>query len=182
MPEGETTESQETKRKTLQDMHKLSKKEWDWKVIKKNMEESFYLQRKDINGSLAANSNARRKRKRPAAELEENVDQPDENLTVSAIRERWPFLFTPRGMNYHIKKLTGIDFKDKLGEFIKEESGLLIEFLPCKGEEQARIKRDMIRAERNGHSPIKFPTVLQMLAAFLLVRFVEVSILNNKSC
>lgn len=46
LPEGETEETQENKRKILVDMHQLSKKEWNWKAIKKNMEETFYLQRK----------------------------------------------------------------------------------------------------------------------------------------
>ncbi|KAJ1526538.1 hypothetical protein ONE63_008125 [Megalurothrips usitatus] len=50
LPDSETEDSQEEKRQSLVDMHMLSKKEWDWKIIKKHSEESFFLQMKDING------------------------------------------------------------------------------------------------------------------------------------
>lgn len=105
-------------------------------------------------------------------------------MSVSNTKERWPFLFTARGMNYHFKNLTGIDLRDKVTDFSREECNVLIEYLACKNDDQARTRRDMLRAERNGHSSTKLPTAVLMLVKALkddlsfFVTFVEVSVCN----
>lgn len=183
LPENATEESLEEKRNDLKEMHTLTPKEWDWKMIKKSMEESHFLQRKDINGALAAAASKQKSRKRKRGETNEQVDNDlTEKVSIVDIKDRWPFLFSSRGMNYHFFNLTSVDFRDNLSSFVQEDGSLLIEFLASKGDELSKMKLDMVRAERNGLRSTKLPTVLKMLTkalkddVSLLVRFVEVNV------
>lgn len=181
LSEESSEESEENSREILKSMHTLSRKEWEWKLIKKHMDGSFYLQRKEINGPLAtpAKSSKNKKRKRQAVDEDDNLEQV-QNVSISDIKDRWPFLFTCRGMNYHFMNLTGIDFRSNMFEFVQEDSVILIEFLASKNENLAAMKLEMVRAERNGCTSAKLPALLKMLVNALkddfsyLVRFVEV--------
>ncbi|KAK3926287.1 N-acetyltransferase SLI1 [Frankliniella fusca] len=175
LPLEETPESLESLCQELAAMHKFSEREWDWKIIKQKMEASYYLQRKDINESVEQCTS--RKRKRQSLE-DEDEDDP-ERQTVSNIKKRWPFLFSPKGMNIHFRCLTGINFREALSNFIQDDCSDIIEALACKGEDLAKIRRQMVKAETNGHTSVKFPTAIKMLACALkddmsrLVQFVE---------
>lgn len=182
--EGEdTVESQEAKREKLLDMHRLSKKQWQWKAIKSNLEESFYLQRRDINGDLATAALSRSKsKKRKRQESEADVDDPvPKGMPIAEVKIRWPFLFTPKGMNYHFRKLTGQDFRDLLSKF-SSETVMMIEYLACKGEEFAKLKRRLDRADRAGQVDAKLVGLFMMLILNFkesidwIVAFVDVSL------
>lgn len=186
LPEKATEESQETIKEALKNMYRLSPKEWDWKLIKKYMEDSFYLQRKEINGALAeaAAASKLRTRRKKKKDNEENEEPEAEEERVSAqdIKKSWPFMFTSRGMNYHCFHLLKVDIRDHMFNFIQDEGNLLIEFLACRGQDLSKIKMDMVKAERNNLSNTKLPTILRMLSkalkddVSLLLRFTEVNV------
>ncbi|KAK3923523.1 Enolase 1 [Frankliniella fusca] len=156
LPASETEASQEEKRITLLNMSRLAKKNWDQKTIKKLMMETYYLQRKDINGEVvAAKPKNNKKRKRREMEDEENesqADDPPQGMNVSLVRERWPFLFTSKGMNQHCKTLTGTDFHDSLYEWINSDNAdILIDLLATKSDDLAYMRRRMVREEKKGN-------------------------------
>lgn len=184
LEEGETLESQESIRELLLNMHKLTKKQWQWKEIRSNMERSFYLQRKDINGGLASAAVGKKNKKRKrGSDGPNDLDDPtpvSKGMPIAEVKERWPFVFTSKGMNYHFRMLTGQDFKDLLSKF-SSEVVTMVEYLACKGEEFARLKRRLDRADRAGRADAKFIGLLLMLIKFFkeninyLVTFVDVS-------
>lgn len=164
LPDGETEESLLQKKSALQDMFKLSKKQWNWTAIKDHLQATFYLQRKDINGPEAnvTNSKSKKRKRNPVVEEENVADQPT-RLTVSQLTEEWPFIFKAKGMNIHFKQLTGVDFKQKFNNFISQQGVVLTEFLACKNEDLAKIRRKMTRAETRSYKSPTAKAVLQMV-------------------
>lgn len=165
-PSNQTEESQENIMQELQAAYKLSRKDRDWKTIKTNMEESFYLQRQHINGSLAENS---KKKRRRVDEQGNDAAESTEQKSITDHKENWPFLFTSKGLNLHYKLLTGIDFKDKLHNYVTENGNIVIDFLAFKNEPLRKLIRKMLKADRQGHRSTVLPTLLKMV----LVNFGE---------
>jgi len=179
LPDDESEDSLLQRKKTLQDIFKLTKKQWDWKVIKGHMDATFSLQRRDINGPEEVNgpSNAKKRKRSEAQETDESLPP---KMTVVQISQEWPFLFKARGLNHHFLQLTGIDFREKFCSFIRQEGNVLVEFLACKNESLAKIKRKMTRAEARSFKSTAASAVIQMLPVYFgeklndMVTFVEV--------
>ncbi|KAK3922736.1 Serine hydroxymethyltransferase [Frankliniella fusca] len=51
LPAGTTEESLENIRLDMKKTYRVSRKDWDWRVIKKQLQDSYYLQRKHINAN-----------------------------------------------------------------------------------------------------------------------------------
>ncbi|XP_034245717.1 uncharacterized protein LOC117647854 [Thrips palmi] len=176
LPDGETEESLLQKKETLQDMFRLSKKQWNWKSIKGHLQSTFYLQRKEINGPASASASASKSKKRKRVAEEENeVDQP-RGMTVGQIAEEWPFLFKAKGMNIHFTQLTGVDFKEKFNNFINQEGTVLVEYLACKSEDLAKIRRKMTRAEARSLKSTTAKAVIQMIIIYFKEKLEDMAV------
>lgn len=163
LPEDQSIETMEQIKTELQSMHTVSRRDWNWRVIKPKLSDSYFLQRKEINGSLALSTRARKRN-----QTEETPDDPTEaDLTIVQLHSKWPFLFTSRGINFHFNLLTGLDFKDKLSDFITEEGPDLVEFLGSQNDTLRRIYRRMRKAEKQGHGQTTLGAVVLMLISYL---------------
>lgn len=164
LPDQATIESLTRKRDELKTMHRMSKKDWDWKTIKRKMEETYYLQRKDILSSLPPKEPASKRRKKGSNENEATVDdvQVYSTLSMVQIKESWPFLFTSQGINQHFKTLTGVNFHEKFTEYIRNNAVNIIDFLSSQNEDMLKLKRRMERAERGGCGSAKTVALLLM--------------------
>ncbi|KAK3920796.1 Glucose-1-phosphate adenylyltransferase large subunit 2, chloroplastic/amyloplastic [Frankliniella fusca] len=155
LPEGESEESLEKIRVDLKKTYRLSSKDWDWRVIKKKLQESYYLQRKLIN-SNAVVTQPRKGNKKRRDDGENNDETADDFRTIPDVKDKWPFLFTTHGMNIHFKQLTDVDLKTCISTFVAKEGNQLIDFLSTKGEALAKLKRRMVRAEEQRHGFVPF--------------------------
>lgn len=165
----------------------MSRKDWEWRTIKKKMEESYYLQRQDIILSHPSNKPVSKKRKRNS---DENNEATADDVEVAAkilmpqIKENWPFLFTSQGMNHHFKILTGVNFHEKFTEFVRNKGSNFVEYLSCQSEALCKLKRRMQKAERTGSGSTTTVALLLMLIKQFgdketsLVQFVEVSCIS----
>lgn len=188
-PHNETDETQEQKRLRLLNMHHLAKKEWNWKEVKKLSEETFYWQRQDLQKTIdrpPTPAPKKRKRKDPNEEVDEDepaaIAPQAPKLTLSQIKERWPFLFTIKGLHYHFKALTSKDLRENLDQYIRNTAGLLCEYLATKSDSLAKLSRQMKRAEKAGCSQAKQSGLILMLLEYFkerqsqdFMRFVDVS-------
>lgn len=80
LPEGETEETQEEHRNDLMTTYHQSRKDWNYMNIKQTIVNSFYLQRKDINGDIevtASRTGKHKKRKIQQPQNTENIDADD---------------------------------------------------------------------------------------------------------
>ncbi|KAK3919972.1 ATP-dependent 6-phosphofructokinase subunit alpha [Frankliniella fusca] len=183
-PEGETEQSLVRRRDNLKSLFDHGRRHWDWRRIKVEMEITFYLQRKNINGPVSVPKPSSRRR-RPQPENEENEQSGDEQaadnraMTVVELKTEWPCLFKAAGMNYHLKLLTGSDFILQLDTFLAEDGKFLVEYLASKGETQAATRRKMIRSETRGNMDAYLAALIKMLTEYFsedeaaLVSFVE---------
>ncbi|XP_052129546.1 uncharacterized protein LOC127750908 [Frankliniella occidentalis] len=181
LPPSETEESLEIIRLDLEKMSRISKKDWDWRIIKKKLTDSYYLQRKHINVTIAPAPQQKKgtKRKRATVEEEEEESTDDPVVSVPVIKSKWPLLFSAQGMNIHFKILTNVDLKGKISAYVASESKRLIEFLSTKNDSLAKLKRNMARAEEQGLGSTKLVATINMLICYFkedmeyFVRFTE---------
>lgn len=180
LPDGETMESQERIMTELKEMNNTPRKDLDSRLVKVKLISSFYLQRLHINGPALEKPKPPRGKKRNRQD--ENLDNPSPGPSyVASLKENWPFLFTPAGMNIHFFLLTKVQFRDRLSKFITEESEVMIDFLGCKNEPLAKLKRQMIRAEKQSRGFARLVGLLLMLIQYFndelsaFVSFTEVS-------
>jgi len=185
LPHAHTNESQEKLMHELLGMAKLPKSKLDMRALLLKMKDSYYLQRVHINGSLPTEA-AKRGRKRSHKEAN-NETQAPQGLKIPALKENWPFLFVPAGINIHFKQLTNVDFRDNLSRFIREEATDLMDYLATRNEVLARIKRRAMRVQdQAGESAIlKLVGLLEMLIQYFgdemksFIRFTEVGIVKG---
>ncbi|KAK3915677.1 Transcription antitermination protein NusB [Frankliniella fusca] len=167
LPSGQTLEYQGILCKDLKTMYKVSRRDWDWRQIRPKLQESFYLQRRDINGTLVPKEKKKSKR---ADQLDEaEVDEP-EDKSILELQIDWPFLFTSKGINIHFHLLTGVDFSEKLSDFISETASDLIDFFTSRSganDGMHALKRKMVLAEKQGHGNTSLCGVLLMLIEYL---------------
>ncbi|XP_052128730.1 uncharacterized protein LOC127750630 [Frankliniella occidentalis] len=152
LPEGETEESLEEKRKKLLDIFEnTDHKSWNWDgETLPLLEATHSMQRKDINTQSDAHKKTSRKRKR-----NEDPAPPEPAKTTDGIIEDWPLLFSTRGLNFHIKILTGVPLIEKFADFLTDdEFSSLIDFLATRKqqdkEENHKVKAAMDQAIKRG--------------------------------
>lgn len=114
------------------------------------------------------------------------VDEEEaNNFTTAYIRERWPFLFTSKGMLNHFNFLTSTQMADQIENYLTEEIDNVLEFLvPKKGARNKRVKKRMNAAitENEDTNSCKITALVLMLANFFkedkncLIKLVEVCI------
>ncbi|XP_034255357.1 uncharacterized protein LOC117653660 [Thrips palmi] len=177
LPSGETESSQTKLMTELKHMSTLAKKDLNWRTIKCKMEDSFYLQRKHINGDLPDQVQRKRGKKRQRdSDVADNEDVPS---NMPGLKSDWPFLFTIKGMETHFKLLTDVDFGEKLSTYMSEEADNVYEYLATKSKSLALAKRKMERSEKQGCAFARLAGLLLMLVEHfgddiqLLVRFTE---------
>ncbi|KAK3920757.1 Alpha-1-macroglobulin [Frankliniella fusca] len=163
LPEGESEVSQTRKRENLKILFDNSRRHWDWRRVKIEMQASFYLQRKNINGPIEARPPSRKRQRVTNLEDEDGTSSGETAMTVEELKVEWPCLFKPIGMNYHFSFLTGVDFYGQLDNFMIVEGKLLIDYLSSKGENQARVRTNMTRAEARGNTEAPLVALIKIL-------------------
>lgn len=200
---GETQDSLETKRVELVQIFNTQRpRAWDIEHIREMMNETYALQRRDINRqaeNLAKLQKEASKRKRAAKnnKNKENISPEQETgsvdepviITTIMLQEKWPFLFKPDGMMNHFEELTKVKFDELLDTFLQEEAQKVMEFFAAKkkGEGMKKIKKKLdkgLRRATEKGSDLNSPTVtafLAMLSKYLnedfgfLIRVIEVN-------
>ena len=99
-PIGHTLESQEDCRVKLREYFTQAGPEGNEAWVDKAMEETYFMQRQDINS----------------------------NMPLESIQDKWPFLFVPKYYLKHFEKLTSSNPRDNLTESLKEKKELLFKF------------------------------------------------------
>lgn len=107
--------------------NEVRSREWIWRDILDKMEQTYAVQREDINTQTPP----KKRRARGAPHPPPTVQA----MSTVDIARRWPFLFRPQGMLQHFKILTQKDLEAKFDEY-QETAEHLVEYLAKKlGEE-----------------------------------------------
>lgn len=190
----------ETKRAELSEIFStIRPSAWDDEKIKDLMNQTYALQRKDINiqaENLAKHQKEAAKKKRNnknKKNKDSTVPEPESQvvnepvITTIMLQEKWPFLFQPNGMMNHFEELTKVKFDELLDSFLQEEAPKVMEFFTAKKKKAMKkikqtLDKRIKRATEKG-SDLNSPTVtgfLAMLSKYLnedldfLIRLIQV--------
>lgn len=161
LPDGDSGANQLKVKDGLKKIMENTVRHWDWRRVKTMMEESFYLQRRNINGPSEQPS--RRKRRPGVLDSDEEDDATEKAMTVPELLIEWPSLFKPKGMNHHFALLTGVDFFTQLDKFMADEGKILIDFLASKNTQHGRVRTEMTIQERRGNADAPLVALIRVL-------------------
>lgn len=146
-------------REHLQNMHRLNPNTWDINEIKKNMTETYELQREDIV-----------KIKEKVSSQEDLIQsEPDEVNPVKAlseIKELWPFLFEKPVLSDHHKRLTGRELYSNAKEFMLSKVDFFLMFFTSSST--ANIKNLALRLKADPYFEISPVAPKKLLCTVLM--------------
>lgn len=116
LPADQDESQQENIRQALVETYAQNGPKYVTANITTNMEDTYYLQRKDI---IDSNS-------------------------ITELSAKWPFLFTERYLNDHFLKLTGVDALSCVSASLPEKAKLLREYFEYKGNKTPRKVRELL--------------------------------------
>lgn len=155
--EAERTEHQQIK-EYLINLHSSGIAGWDWNEIGNNMTITYSLQREDILKSKEVVVRAQE-------EEEDEMEVAPEDQSLTILKNLWPFLFEPRGLQIHHDRLTGRNLQEKIDNFIRDDLDLTLLFLSSSAKSSVKNLKLKQKLDRLNLLPAKkVLAVVQMLA------------------
>lgn len=142
-------------REHLQNMHFGN--HWEWDSIKKDLNESYALQRQDIVSC-----------KERVLEQEESIDEDADSpaeLALKNLKELWPYLFSIPGVSLHHNKLTGRDITAPLEDFLENSLEPFLLFMISNSNANTKNLQLRLKLEQKN----LLTTVLSRFLALILM-------------
>lgn len=160
----DSPKQQET-RERLQNIHKLNPRSWDYDAVRKDMIETYELQREDIIKVKELFDEEEEK----SAEGEDEDDVQEKALVT--ISKLWPFLFEKDILTLHHKRLTGRELLPRAKEFMRDKVDFFMMYL-TSASSKSNIKNLALRIksgpylEETPYAPKKLLCAILMIANY----------------
>ena len=163
LPAGESEESLNTLQVDLKNHFETVRPgSWDWQTVEAGMTKTYCNQRKDLNQQAEEIEKGQRKNKKQTEQ-----DNTVQIITTEELRNKWPFLFQPRGRLAHFFQLTEVKITEKITGFLNTDIKDIVKFLleTNKGKTK-KIKKSLKRATLPGQNGRLAALILLLLQRF----------------